>query len=148
MGGLSCTQSSGGRPSRLRHCPGKLLGIYTCRQPFGDQPLSVRYFFSYYRLHCFICRPSDSTVPTDARIEPRIVATGALAVRRSNQEARSHPILPTSVTTFTTVLLRTVFLRLYSCFQLFQLVSQMLESYPKPIPDISETFLLRPEQPI
>jgi hypothetical protein len=30
-------------------------------------------------------------VPTDARIEPRTVATGALAVRRSNQEARSHP---------------------------------------------------------
>ncbi len=41
-------------------------------------------FFSYYIQHCFICRPSDSTVPTDAGIEPRTVATGALAVRRSN----------------------------------------------------------------
>ncbi len=41
-------------------------------------------FFSYYIQHCFICRPSDSTVPTDAEIEPRTVATGALAVRRSN----------------------------------------------------------------
>jgi hypothetical protein len=41
-------------------------------------------FSSYYIQHCFICRPSDSTVPTDAGIEPRTVATGALAVRRSN----------------------------------------------------------------
>jgi hypothetical protein len=41
-------------------------------------------FFSYYIQHCFICRPSDSTVPTDAGIEPRTVATGALAIRRSN----------------------------------------------------------------
>ncbi len=40
-------------------------------------------FFSYYIQHCFICRPSDSAVPTDAGIEPRTVATGALAVRRS-----------------------------------------------------------------
>ncbi len=39
---------------------------------------------SYNIQHCFICRPSDSTVPTDAGIEPRTVATGALAVRRSN----------------------------------------------------------------
>ncbi len=41
-------------------------------------------FFSYYIQHCFICRPLDSTVPTDAGIEPRTVATGAKAVRRSN----------------------------------------------------------------
>ena len=33
--------------------------------------------FLYYIQHCFICRPSDSTVPT-----------GALAVRRSNHLAR------------------------------------------------------------
>ncbi len=50
-------------------------------------------FFSYYIQHCFICRPSDSTVPTDAGIEPRTVATGALAIRRSNHQARSHPRL-------------------------------------------------------
>jgi hypothetical protein len=31
-------------------------------------------FFSYYIQHCFICRPSDSTVPTDAGIEPKIGA--------------------------------------------------------------------------
>jgi hypothetical protein len=41
-------------------------------------------FFSYNIQHCFICRPSDFTVPTDAGIEPRTVATVALAVRRSN----------------------------------------------------------------
>jgi hypothetical protein len=42
------------------------------------------YFFAYYIQHCFICRPSDSTVQTDAGIEPRTVATGALTIRRSN----------------------------------------------------------------
>jgi hypothetical protein len=41
-------------------------------------------FCSYNIQHCFICRPSDSTVPTDAGIEPRTVATDALVVRRSN----------------------------------------------------------------
>ncbi len=35
--------------------------------------------------YCFICRPSDSTVSEDAGIEPRPVATTALAVRRSNR---------------------------------------------------------------
>ncbi len=43
---------------------------------------SNNFFFNTF--FCFICRPSDSTVPTDAGIEPRTVATGALAVRRSN----------------------------------------------------------------
>jgi hypothetical protein len=41
-------------------------------------------FSSYYIQHCFICRPSDSTVPTYAGTEPKTVATCALAVRRSN----------------------------------------------------------------
>jgi hypothetical protein len=41
--------------------------------------------------HCFICRPSDSTVSEDAGIEPRTVATTAFTVRRSNHSARSHP---------------------------------------------------------
>ncbi len=41
-------------------------------------------FFSYCIQHCFICRPSDSTVPTNAGIEPRTVAIVAFAVRRSN----------------------------------------------------------------
>ena len=46
-------------------------GQRLCRSPEPEQ-------------HCFICRPSDSDVPTDAGIEPRTVATDALAVRRSN----------------------------------------------------------------
>ena len=37
--------------------------------------------------HCFICRPSDSTVSEDAGIEPRTVATTALTVKRSNPSA-------------------------------------------------------------
>jgi hypothetical protein len=41
-------------------------------------------FFVYCIQHCFICRPSDSTVLTDAGIEPRTVAIIALAVRRSS----------------------------------------------------------------
>ncbi len=52
----------------------------------------MSYFFPYNIQHCFICRPSDSTVPTDAGIEPSTV-TGALAARRSNHQARSHPRL-------------------------------------------------------
>ncbi len=39
------------------------------------------FVFSYHIQHCFIYRPSDST---GSNIEPRTVATGALAVRRSN----------------------------------------------------------------
>jgi hypothetical protein len=45
----------------------------------------------YFIQHCFICRPSDSTVSEDAEIEPRTVATLELAVRRFNLSARSHP---------------------------------------------------------
>ncbi len=41
--------------------------------------------------HCFICHPSDFTMSEDAGIEPRTVATTALAVRRPNHSARSHP---------------------------------------------------------
>jgi hypothetical protein len=48
--------------------------------------------------HCFIRRPSDSTVSEDAGIEPWTVATSTLAVRRSNHSAslihnstRFHP---------------------------------------------------------
>jgi hypothetical protein len=38
-------------------------------------------------------RLSDSTVSEDAEIEARTVASTALAVRRSNHSARSHPQL-------------------------------------------------------
>jgi hypothetical protein len=47
--------------------------------------------FGYIIKHCFICRPSDSTVSEDAGIEPRNVATLALTARRSDQSAMSHP---------------------------------------------------------
>ncbi len=46
------------------------------------------YFVQYFIQHCFICRPSDSTVSEDAGIDPR---TSAPAVRRSNLLDRSHP---------------------------------------------------------
>jgi hypothetical protein len=35
--------------------------------------------------------PPDSTVSEDAGIQPRIVSTTALTVRRSNHSAKSHP---------------------------------------------------------
>ena len=38
--------------------------------------------------HCFICRPSDSIVSVDAGIEPRTVATLALAVRSDSLTTR------------------------------------------------------------
>jgi hypothetical protein len=41
--------------------------------------------------HCFICRPSDSTVSEDAGIERRTVATTTFAVR-SFTTFRPHPI--------------------------------------------------------
>jgi hypothetical protein len=64
-------------------------------------PLIIIFFFSagFFRIfkhfiqHCVICRPSDSTVPVNAGIEPRTVATTALTVRRFNHSAKSHPLL-------------------------------------------------------
>jgi hypothetical protein len=50
----------------------------------------------YFIQHCFICRPSDSTVSEDAGIEPNTVATSALAVRRSSYSGTSHPHSATS----------------------------------------------------
>ncbi len=47
-------------------------------------------FFMYVIQHCFICRPSDSTVSEDAGIDPRTVATMALTAGRPNHSARSH----------------------------------------------------------
>jgi hypothetical protein len=57
---------------------------------FGEDFL----FISYFIQHCFICRPSDSTVPTYAGIESRTVATGALALTTKLdliRKPRSHP---------------------------------------------------------
>ncbi len=51
----------------------------------------IFFLIMYDIQHCFICRPSDTTVSEDAGIEPRTIATTALPVRRSNHSARSHP---------------------------------------------------------
>jgi hypothetical protein len=40
--------------------------------------------FVFFIQHCIICRLSDSIVSEDAEIEPRTIATLALAIRRSN----------------------------------------------------------------
>jgi hypothetical protein len=47
-------------------------------------------FLMYFIQHCFICRPSDSTVSEDAGNEPRTDASLALVVRLSNYSAGSH----------------------------------------------------------
>jgi hypothetical protein len=54
----------------------------------------IFWIFSFYVRYSTLLHlpPSDSTVPEDAGIEPRTVATTALAVRRSNHSARSHPL--------------------------------------------------------
>jgi hypothetical protein len=62
-------------------CHFRIVALYYCK--FVRNKIFFRffyiflYFFSYYIQHCFICRPTDSTVPTDAGIEPGTVATGA-----------------------------------------------------------------------
>jgi hypothetical protein len=38
--------------------------------------------FRVFIQHCFICRPSDSTVSDDAGIKPRTVATSTLAFQK------------------------------------------------------------------
>ena len=45
--------------------------------------ISWIFLFMYDIQHCFICRPSDSTVSEDARIVPRTVATTALSVMQT-----------------------------------------------------------------
>ncbi len=53
--------------------------------PFFYRVIFCDFFGSMYCVqHCFICRPSDSTVSADAGIEPRTVWKSALAVIRSN----------------------------------------------------------------
>jgi hypothetical protein len=66
----------GGPTHRLFRCPATRG---------GHKIIIIIYsFFLYCIQHCIICRPSDCTVSEDAGIEPRTVATSALAVRRSN----------------------------------------------------------------
>ncbi len=79
-----CTQWEREREEKsIEKLPGRNFFIFFIFNIFWGDFLVVL-FCSYCIQHCFICRPSDSTVPTDAGIEPRTVATGALAVRRSN----------------------------------------------------------------
>ncbi len=69
-------------------------------RPFPQTGVRSHWFYkcflkwdSFFIRHCFISRPSDSTVSGDAGIEPRTVATSALAVRRFNNLTRSNPQL-------------------------------------------------------
>jgi hypothetical protein len=55
-------------------------------------------YFKYFIQYCFICLPSDYTVSEDAEIELRTVPTLAIAVRRANHSARSHPLDCNTVT--------------------------------------------------
>ncbi len=82
---------------------GKYTFYYQCVRFSTVRPLI---FLNYYCLrgifwfflemyviqHCFIYRPSDSTVLEDAGIEPRTVATLALSATSSDHLARSHPL--------------------------------------------------------
>ncbi len=71
------------------HCPFK--PTYRISETCPVAEFQQEFFFMYFIQHCVVCRPSDSTVSEDAGIEPRTVATSALAVRRFNHSARSHP---------------------------------------------------------
>jgi hypothetical protein len=55
---------------------------------------AIQGFFQFFIQHCIICRQSDFTMSEDAGIKLRTVATSALAVRRSNHSAKSHPQVP------------------------------------------------------
>jgi hypothetical protein len=95
---FTTVQMSGAKISTARVMPWKLKLKVHCKHNLFFMPsLLCLYmhcnfknwggfflFLSYYIQHCFICRPSDFSVPTDAGIEPRTVATDALTVRRSN----------------------------------------------------------------
>jgi hypothetical protein len=57
-----------------------------------SQKLRGIFYVLYFIQHCFLCHLSDIAVSEDAGIEPRIVPTSALAIRRPNHSARSHPM--------------------------------------------------------
>jgi hypothetical protein len=77
--------AGGGVSVRLEIVPELTIPLYIVYRTV------VLYFFMYDIQHCFICHPSDSTVLKDAGIEPRTVATKALAVRHCSHSAGSHP---------------------------------------------------------
>ncbi len=84
VGALLAGGGGRGRPLALRrgHFAGliKVPTFYSACQFWGI------FFICFSILYSALLHlpPSDSTVPTDAGIEPRTVATSALAVRRSN----------------------------------------------------------------
>jgi hypothetical protein len=51
----------------------------------------LRFFYALYSILLHLGRPSDSIVSEDAGTKARTVATLALAIKRSNHSARSHP---------------------------------------------------------
>ncbi len=80
----SCLSFLGFVPNPLSYyCPAK--EVFT----WNKQVDAFGLFFMYFIQHCFFCRPSSSTVSEDAGIEPRIVATLALATGHSYHSARS-----------------------------------------------------------
>ncbi len=48
-------------------------------------------FLMYFIQHCFIYRPSDSTMAEDAEIEPKTVSTLTFTVISPNYSAKSNP---------------------------------------------------------
>ncbi len=73
------------------HCP--VLFTLLCFVSLSSRnPLPTVFLFFFLSMyviqHCFICRPSDSTVSEDVGIKSRI---DALEARSSNHSARSHP---------------------------------------------------------
>ncbi len=92
-----CSEAKIAKP-RLATCVTSLDSVFSVEDAaISSYPMHTGGFFwiffssMYCIQHCFICRPSDSTVSEDAGIEPRTIATLALAVRRFHHSARSHP---------------------------------------------------------
>ncbi len=80
LGQGQCDEAGTGQAGHWRAASSLQVSALTSRGIFYR-------FFHYFIQHCFICRPSESTVSEDAGIKPRTVAT--TAVRRSNHSARS-----------------------------------------------------------
>jgi hypothetical protein len=98
--------TSGVHPAGLVHCIApdiehRLRGSDNtahCSQPRRINKYNIfkqgdflRFFFLCTVYSILLHLPPDSFVSEDAGIEPRTVATSALAARRSNHSARSHP---------------------------------------------------------
>ncbi len=58
--------------------PGSWIRIFSIPDPGFFFSGGFFWILNYFIQHCFICRPSDSTVPVNAGIEPRTVSTKAL----------------------------------------------------------------------